>query len=69
MWRDRWFVLSTIGTTLVCLACLTPIAILAFGAIGLGAWTGHLDLVLFPVLAGFVGRALYRYWITQRGTR
>ncbi len=68
MWRDRWFVLSTIGTTLVCLACLTPIAILAFGAIGLGAWTGHLDLVLFPVLAGLVGLVLYCYWITRRGT-
>jgi len=69
MWRDRWFVLSTIGAALACLACLTPILILAFGAIGLGAWTGRLDLVLFPVLVGFVVLALYRYWITRRGTR
>ncbi len=45
MWRDRWFVLSTIG-----------------------AGTGRLDLVLFPVLVGFIVLALYRYWITRRGT-
>ena len=68
MWRDRWFVLGTIGAALACLACLTPIAILALGAIGLGAWTGHLDLVLFPVLVGFVALAFYRHCITRRGT-
>ena len=68
MWSDRWFVLGMIGAALACLACLTPVAILAFGAIGLGAWTGHLDLVLFPILAGLVGLVLYRYWITRRGT-
>jgi len=68
MWRDRWLVLGMIGAALACLACLTPVAILALGAIGLGAWTGHLDLVLFPVLAGLVGLVLYCYWITRRGT-
>jgi len=69
MGRDRWFVLSMIGAALACLACLTPIAMPALGAIGLGAWTGHLDLVLFPILVGFGGLALYRYWITGRRTR
>jgi membrane transport protein MerF len=69
MWRDGWFVLGTNGAALACLACLTPIAILALGAIGLGGWTGRSDLVLFPVLVGFVGLALYRHWITRRGTR
>jgi mercuric ion transport protein len=68
MWRDRWFVLSMIGAALACLACLTPIAILAFGAIGLGAWTGHLDLVLFSVLIVLVVLALSRSWITGTGT-
>jgi mercuric ion transport protein len=68
MRRDRWFALSMIGGARACLACLTPIAILALGAIGLGAWTGHFDLVLFSVLVGFVVLALSRYWITRRGT-
>ena len=68
MGHDRWFVLSTIGSALACLAFLTPIAILALGAIGLGVWTGHLGLVLSSVLVGFVVRVLYRYWIPRRGT-
>lgn len=69
MWRDRWFVLSVLGAALACFACLTPIAVLALGAIGLGAWTGRLDLVLVPVLVAFVAVALYRHRIRRRGTR
>jgi mercuric ion transport protein len=60
MWRDRWFTLGVLGALLTCFACVTPIAVLVLGAIGLGAWTGRLDVVLLPLLAGFVGLALYR---------
>ncbi len=67
MWRDRWFALGVIGAALACLACLTPVAVLALGAIGLGAWTGRLDLVLLPLLAGFVVLAVYRYRVRRRG--
>ena len=66
MWRDLWFALSVIGAGLACLACLTPIAVLALGAIGLGAWTGRLDLVLFPLLVGCVVLAVYRYRTVRR---
>ena len=68
MWRDRWFALGIVGAIVSCLACLTPVAVIALGAIGLGAWTGHLDAVLLPVLAGFVGLIAYRYWIRRRRT-
>lgn len=68
MWRDRWFALSVVGAALACLACLTPIAVLVLGAIGLGAWTGRLDLVLVPLLVGFVLLGVYRYRITRRRT-
>jgi len=68
MGRDRWFALGIVGAVVSCLACLTPATVIALGAIGLGAWTGHLDAVLLPVLAGFVGLAAYRYWIGQRRT-
>ena len=68
MWRDRWFVLGVIGAAVACLACLTPIAVLVLGAIGLGAWTGRLDLVLFPLLVGLVLLAVYRYRRTRRRT-
>ena len=68
MWRDRWFAVSVIGGALACVACLTPIAALALGAIGLGAWTGRLDLALFPLLVGLVLLAVYRYRIGRRRT-
>jgi mercuric ion transport protein len=48
-------------------ACLTPLAVLAFGAIGLGAWTGRLDVVFLPLLLGFVVLAVYRYRLIRRG--
>ena len=66
MWRDRWFAVGVIGAVLSCLVCLTPLAVLALGAVGLGTWTGHLDVVLLPVLVVFVGLALYRYGIACR---
>jgi mercuric ion transport protein len=61
MWRDRWFALGAVGALLTCLACLTPIAVLVLAAIGFGAWTSRLDVVLIPLLIGFVGLAVYRY--------
>ena len=69
MRRDRWFVLGVIGAALTCLACLTPVAVLALGAIGLGAWTGRLDVVLLSLLLGFVVLAVYRYRIMRRRAR
>lgn len=66
MWCDRWLALGIIGTVLSCLACLTPAAVIALGAIGLGAWVGHLDAVLLPVLVAFAGLVAYRTWIVRR---
>lgn len=68
MWRDRWLALGIIGTALSCLACLTPVAVLALGAIGLGAWTGQLDAVLLLLLIGFVSLTVYRYWTVRKRT-
>ena len=66
MWPDRWFAVGVIGTVLACLACLTPLAALALGAIGLGAWVGHLDVVLIPALVVFLLLAVYRYRVSCR---
>ena len=68
MWRDRWFALGIVGAIVSCLACLTPVAVIALGAIGLGAWTGHLDAILLPMLAGFAGLVAYRHRIRRRRT-
>jgi mercuric ion transport protein len=70
MRRDRWFALGVVAAAaLTCLACLTPVAILALGAIGLGAWTGRLGLVFAPLLVGAVVLAAYRCWIAWRKTQ
>jgi mercuric ion transport protein len=66
MWRDRWFTLGVVGTILGCLACVTPVVVLALGAIGIGAWARHLDTVLVLVFIGFAALAAYRCWIAQR---
>ncbi len=69
MRRDRWLVLGVIGAALTCLACLTPVAVLALAAIGLGAWAGRLDVVLFLLLLGFVVLAVYRYRLMRGKTQ
>jgi mercuric ion transport protein len=69
MWRDWWFALGVVGAALTCLACLTPVAVLVLGAIGLGAWAGRLDVVLFLLLLGFVVLAVYRFRLMQRKTQ
>ena len=66
MWRDRWLAIGVIGTVLACLACLTPFAALALAALGLGTWTGHLDIILLPVLIVFLALAVYRYRLACR---
>ncbi len=66
MWRDRWLILGVIGAALTCLACLTPALVLLLGALGLGALTGRLDLLLLPLLVGFAGIAVYRYRQVRR---
>jgi mercuric ion transport protein len=66
MWRDRWFIGSVIGAVLACVACLTPLAVIGLGAIGLGAWTGRLDMVLLAALVVFVVIAFYRHRVACR---
>ena len=50
-----------VGALLACLACFTPLAVVALGAIGLGAWTGCLDLVMLAALVAFGALVAYRY--------
>ena len=63
MWRDRWLALGIVGAVVSCLTCLTPAAVIALAAIGLGARTGQLDAAPLPMVAGFVGLVAYRYWV------
>ena len=50
------------GSVMVALCCFTPILVVLLGAVGLSAWLGWLDYVLFPALAVFLGIAGYGVW-------
>ncbi|QEW29876.1 Membrane transport protein MerF (plasmid) [Roseovarius indicus] len=51
-----------IGTIIVALCCFTPILVILFGAVGLAAVVGYLDLVLFPALGVFILLTIYALW-------
>ena len=48
-----------IGSVIAAICCFTPILVVLFGAVGLGAITGDLDYVLLPALAVFLGLTAY----------
>ena len=48
-----------IGGVVTALCCFTPVLVLLFDVVGLGALTGYLDYVLLPALAFFVGLTIY----------
>lgn len=60
--------LGIIGTVITALCCFTPVLVVLFGAVGLSALIGYLDIVLFPALAIFVLVTLYAFWKRQVST-
>lgn len=65
MINSRLLRIGIIGTTVSALCCFTPILVILFGAIGLAAIVGYLDLVLLPALAAFVLLTIYALWKRQ----
>lgn len=57
---------GVVGTVIVALCCFTPILVILLATVGLSAWLGYLDYVLFPALAIFVGLTFYALY--RRGT-
>lgn len=55
-----------IGTVILALCCFTPILVVLFGAVGLAAAIGYLDIVLFPALAAFIAITVYAVYCQQR---
>lgn len=54
---------GVVGSIIVALCCFTPLLVVLFGVIGLSAWLGWIDYVLFPALGFFLlltAYALYR---------
>ncbi len=47
------------GTVIAAICCFTPVLVILLGLVGLSAWLGWLDYVLFPALAVFIGITVY----------
>jgi len=54
------------GTVVAALCCFTPVLVILFGAIGLSAWLGWIDYVLFPALGIFVLLTIYAVYQRSR---
>ena len=59
---------GVVGSVIVALCCVTPILVIALGALGFAAIVGWLDLVLFPMLAVFLGLTGYALYRRQRSS-
>lgn len=51
------------GTVVAALCCFTPILVIGLGAVGLSAWLGWLDYVLFPLLFASLGVVAYALYL------
>ena len=58
---------GVVGTIVAALCCFTPLLVVLLGAVGLSAWLGWVDYVLFPTLALFIGITVYA--IVRRSRR
>jgi mercuric ion transport protein len=61
MRKNRLLLTGIIGTITILFCCLTPVLVVLLGVAGLGAVTGYLDYVLFPLLFIFLGLTLFAY--------
>ncbi len=66
--KDRKFLgIGGIGAAVTALCCFTPLLAVSMGALGLSALVGWwLDLILFPMLAVFLGLFLYGLYLRRR---
>ncbi len=53
------------GTAVTGLCCFTPALVVLLGMLGLSAWAGLLDYVLFPALAGFLALVFYGHHLKK----
>jgi len=64
MKTSRLLKTGLIGMLISALCCFTPVLVILFGAVGLAAWVGQLDVVLMPSLALFTLLTIYA-WIRK----
>ncbi len=54
------------GTVFAALCCFTPLLVVLLGVVGLSAWLGWIDYVLFPALGFFALLTLYALYRQKR---
>ncbi|MFD2206422.1 mercury resistance system transport protein MerF [Kiloniella antarctica] len=60
--KNKFFKVGITGAVVTAICCVTPVLVILFGAFGIGAMVAYLDMILFPLLAVFLGMAGYGYW-------
>ncbi|WP_417618648.1 mercury resistance system transport protein MerF [Oceanisphaera sp.] len=48
---SRLIKVGAIGSAIAALCCFTPVLVWLFAVLGISAWVGYLDYLLFPALA------------------
>lgn len=66
MTHKRLFCSGCVGTVVTAICCFTPALVILFGALGVSAWLGWIDYVLFPALAVFLGVTGYALYAGTR---
>ena len=61
--------IGLVGSAFAALCCFTPLLVFVFGAIGLSAWLGWIDVVLLPALGMFGALTLYALWRRRSESR
>jgi mercuric ion transport protein len=51
-----------IGSIVAAICCFTPVLVIGLGVVGLSAWLGWIDYVLFPALAIFLALTAWALW-------
>ena len=64
--KDRLLKVGVVGTIVAAICCFTPVLVVLFGAVGLSAIVGYLDIVLLPALAVFLVITGYALWTRNR---
>ncbi len=63
MTHKKLFRTGCTGTVVAALCCFTPLLVIGLGAVGLSAWLGWLDYVLFPMLFASLGVVAYALYL------
>ncbi len=66
MKKNKLLKVGVTGTVVAAICCFTPVLVILMGVAGLAAWTGKLDLVLFPLLGMFLAVTVFAFFRRER---